>query len=1366
MKQVLLKLFRNIFDVSPKKMLFSGVSAGIKAVPGIALSALTLSVLAVALLPSGVLAQAKAAKSSRAKPLSIVFIPGNPSMQQAIVAIKQLRKEEKNLGNVQFHILPTELAERHKALLAESDAALVHNMGRDIAAAVTEPVKKMTQRGAKAFAVGAPFEEGEKRAGLTRDEELRAYAQEGGPENFALMIKRLLARDFGFDFKVGPPIVFPHEGFWNPWTDKMYERFEDYVADYLKTRPGAAERPWVGIMFYRSMAQSGNSPMLLGIGQVLEKSGFNVLPVFGYPPDTQIDRLMLDPQGKPRVEAAVSFTFKMGGSLKKTIPALQRLNVPVMNVISLRNQTQKEWEASPLGLALTERTWQIATPELSGIIAPTVIAAREKRRDTESGYEYILEVPIPERMEQMAARIKKWVDLRREANRDKRVAIIYYNYPPGKENVGASYLNVLPQSLWQILTRLERENYTTAGRPENEDALFERIVEHGVNIGSFTPGALEKMVRGGKAALWPVSEYRKHFARLPKKLRDDMIKGWGEPEKLPFMVWRDAKGKAYFVFPAQRFGNLLFAPQPARGWGEDVEKMYHDVTLPPHHQYMAFYLWLQKEFKTHAMVHVGTHATHEWLSGKEVGLGPEDPGDAIVGDVPQIYPYIVDDIGEAIQAKRRGVAAMISHMTPPFAPASLNKELVLLRGLLSDYLVSSQKSEGAAATKLAEINAQAKKLGILKDVGLEALEDAEDVENMEHYLKEISEEQSPYGLHTFGVSPEEELRQSTAEAIVGIEENLSPEERARRKADLVERMAKSGKAELDALVTGLAGQYITAGPGNDPIRNPDSLPTGRNLYGFDPSRMPSTGVWAQGQKLAGQFIEDYKKEHNGEFPDRVVFNLWATEAMRHEGVTESEILALMGVRPLWNGRGQVEGLEVIPRAELGRPRVDVTIVPSGLYRDLLPTLMLLLDDAVTKIKDIDEADNPVYANVQKTAKALEKRGVSKADAKRMAAVRIFTEQSGVYGTGVNSVIQASNTWDDEKKIADVYFNRVGNLFGQGYWGDSPGGKDLAVDIFKMALKDAKAAVHARSSNLYGTLDNDDVFQYLGATSMAIRQVNGGKLPDTLILNITGGKDKGRHETIDKFIGREMRARYTNPEWIKAMMKEGYSGARAVMEVVHNLWGWQVTNPEAIDAAKWQEMYETYVVDRNQLDIKQMFRDAENMLAYQSLVDKMLVAINKGYWKADAEVKKHLEEFNRELIAEAGVACDEHSCSSQEVITLAKAADEKLMSEANAMPAPDVTVMTGVAVTPAPPAPAAEAQPPAAPSQASPPSAAAKAAEPVEGYEVKEQPNPFADMTPEERNLALAGFAALVVAGFLIQSRRKRQARTLEYRIPA
>ena len=381
----------------------------------------------------------------------------------------------------------------------------------------------------------------------------------------------------------------------------------------------------------------------------------------------------------------------------------------------------------------------------------------------------------------------------------------------------------------------------------------------------------------------------------------------------------------------------------------------------------------------------------------------------------------------------------------------------------------------------------------------------------------------------------------------------------------------------------MAGRYIAAGPGNDPIRNPDALPTGKDFYGFDPSRLPTTATFAAGSRLATDLVASYRKRHDGQFPDRLVFNLWGTETSRHEGVMEAQILALMGVRPKWDARGRVQGVELIPQTELDRPRVDVTVIPSGLYRDLFPNLMLLLDQAVNVVKTDTNADNPLLRNIAAARAELEAQGVAPAEAERFASVRLFSVPSGTYGAGLDHVIQQADSWTNEQQVAGVFFNRMSHLFGQGFWGTraaSGTNADLSPMLLRLALKGAKGVVHSRSSNVYGAIDSDDFYQYLGGTAMAVREVNG-KSAETLVTDLSNPK-AGETITLERYMGREMRARYLNPKWIEAMLNEGYSGARMIRQVTDNLWGWQVTVPDAVDGAKWQEMYETYVQDRHAL----------------------------------------------------------------------------------------------------------------------------------------------------------------------------------------
>lgn len=1211
--------------------------------------------------------------SGLAQARTIVVIPGDQAMQAMVRAVQAVQKEPA-MGSLKFQVLSQSLpTESDLDAVANADLVIARHMVGAPAGRMAGAFQALAQRGVKAY--GAGSNRGVSGVlGLSEDSTLTRYLEAGDTDNLAHMIRFVAQRDFKLPVNAAPPKDLPKAALWHHHSGQLYERFDDYARAYLGQRKGADTLPWVGLVINRGQAIGGSDEAVKAVVRALEQRGFNVATAFGFPSPVPVERFLLDDAGQARVQAVVAMSMKLGNVPDTIGPVLERLNVPLVNAITLQRASRQAWEDSPIGLDLSERSWQISGPELAGIIAPTVVASKERRRDAATGLDYIAEVPIPERVNRLADRVQNLVALRTTPAPDKRVAIIYYNSPPGAANVGASYLNVLPRSLWQILQRMETQGYDVAGRPDTEDALFKRLHEHGTNVGSWSPGALAKLVSGGNAVLLPVAEYRRWFDALPAKLREPMLKAWGEPEAFTTMVWHDAQGQAQFVFPAQRFGKQLFAPQPARSWG-DVKKSYHDPALPPHHQYVAFYLWLQKNYKAHAMVHVGTHGTHEWLSGKEVGFTEADPSEVMVGAVPQVYPYIVDVVGEGLQAKRRGMATLISHMTPPFDQAGLNPDLVALHGLLDDYQVALEKSDSAAAATLVEINRVASKMGILKDIGKTALTDAEEVNDMHEYLHDIGQEQTPFGLHTLGVAPPVALLQSTAQAMVARMPDITRAEAAAREADMVALLTQSAAAELEALMAALAGRYVAASPGGDPLRNPASLPTGRNMYGFDPSRLPTPGVYAQGSQLASELLDRYQ-DKNKALPTRMMFVLWSGETMRHEGVLESQILALLGVKPKWDLYGRVVGLEVIPRSALGRPRVDVTITPSGLYRDSLPLLMQLLDDAVSAVKGLPEADNAVRLNVQTTRTALAARGIAPELAERLAAVRIFSAPPGAYGTGLDNTITAqSNEWSEERQVAEVYFKRIGHLFGQGFWGDAPAapsaqgtaspgdGKALAVDIFKMALEGVNLVQHSRASNLFGTLDNDDVFQFLGGAAMAVRQVNG-TTPDTLLLNLAD-PSKARHETLDQFLGREMRARYLNPAWINAMLKEGYAGARLVSQVVDNLWGWQVTVPEAVDAAKWQEMFETYVQDKHRLDIKNKFRDANNLLAYQSLVDRMLVAVNKGYWKPTPSVVAELNAMNLATIQEAGVACSPGNCSSEAVIRLAKAIDQKALQQASA-----------------------------------------------------------------------------------------------------
>ncbi|MCW2274832.1 cobaltochelatase subunit CobN [Rhodoblastus acidophilus] len=1263
-----------------------------------------------------------------AEPLQVhvALVVGDTESAAAIEAVQTLRADP-HLKGFAFHVVtPRALAKGATESLALARVVFVQTVGRNLSMTVAPFVPDIVARGGVVYAVGPSWDDDMARAGFSRDEVLSYFMRAGGPQNMANMARLALKQRFGLDLAVAPPRDLPEIG-------GLDLASGDIVADFdaLRARMPAdkRDRPWIGLAFYRSNALSGQLATVRALAAALDARGYNAAPFFGFPNEPTLEKFAFDRAGRPVFAAIGALSLKISNNPGTLGPLLDRIDAPVVNLITLNSQSEAQWLASPQGLDTVERAWQVGNAEYGGLTAPTVVAAKEVWRDPETGLEGVREKPIAERFLRAADRLAALARLRALPNADKRIALLYYNYPPGKATIGASYLNVLPQSLLALAGHLRDNGFRIDDLPEAEK-LIELIRDGGGNIARWSPGSLDALVRAGVKSgfvqLLPVETYEKWLEQeAPKTLRDAMNAKWGEPQNSKVMVWRDPEGRAFFVFPAFRFGNLLLAPQPSRGWEQNVESLYHDVTLPPHHQYLAFYLWLRRAFQADAMIHLGTHATHEWLSGKEVGLSGGDPGEIVVGATPQFYPYIVDDVGEAIQAKRRGMATIVSHMIPPLDKAGVAPQLKEITQLLSDHRVAQEKSPLVAAGLLDRIEDRARALGLLKDLGVVSLRAQKDsVEKLDDHIREISERATPFGLHTFGRAPDEAAMRKSAEAIA------APLQDSETISRLIAAMRQSAKDELDHLVRGLSGRHVPAGPGNDPARTPESLPTGRNLYGFDPTRLPTPAAWAIGEKLASDLVRDFHARKSA-WPDKYVFNLWGVESSRHEGVMEAQIMTLLGVRPQWDARGKIKGLEPIPRAVLGRPRVDVAVIPSGLYRDMFPVAMKWLDEAVTLSRVQDEADNAIRRHFETTRAELLAQGIGSERAEKLAGVRLFSVPSGAYGANLDKAIPLSNTYGEGKeadaKLSDLYFLRMHHAFGQGLWGDSVADRpDLGVDLLKGALRGAQGVIHSRSSKIYGALDGDDFYQYLGGTALAARAVNGAT-PEVLVTDMADPK-AARTETLEHYLGREMRARYLNPKWIEAMMKEGYAGAAFVTRMVENLYGWQVTTPEAVGDEKWQEIYETWVKDRNKLDIAQKFRDAKNLPAYQALVDRMLVAVNKGFWRASVETVADLDRLNRALIAEAGAACDKNTCSSPEITALAEQRDRKAAEPKEA--APSATQIAANVARAAAEAPAPNA-----------PTAAAKGE--ISGYLMEEKTGAGEGQTPPET--PLAGWILLIAA---------------------
>ena len=1151
--------------------------------------------------------------------------------------------------------------EQVKRVVSKTPIVVVDVMGRGLETFINESIDP-SQKSVYALR-GSLDDESLKAAGFIFDDEIADYYLHISVENIQNMLRLVIHRHLDKTVSYKPVKVRPRLGIYHPDAKQhgadgsgVFTDIKDYRSWQKKRQGYAPEKPAIGFLFFSSFLTQGQQEPMDDIIHRFEAEGFNVFPCFGRESEI-IKNYLLEPSGKSRVDIILAFSFKFYSGLTPELARLlQKMDVPIFSAISIYQDTLEQWRKSPVGIDAQSVAWSLAVPEISGLIEPTVLAAKEQHIHKRSGKSYFVSRLVDENMNRLIPRLKNWLVLQKKQAKNKRIALMFYNHHQGKQNIGASYLNVF-RSIEQIALSLGKNGYDT-GSVLTEEDIKSMIIASARNVGSWAPGELDKMLNKGQAIRLPLEIYKQWFETLPQEFKEKVITQWGTPERSFVMV----KDKS-FVIPAVRSGNLIILPEPARGWGDDPMKLYHDTTLYPHHQYLAVYLWLEKGFKADAMIHLGTHSTYEWTPGKQAGLSPSCSPEVLITDIPNMYPYIVDNIGEGIQAKRRGRGVMVSHLTPVLKQADVHEEYSRMAELVSEIEQAQAKGSLTVEEKVKELLSLAESTGIFSDLkdsfstdhehyhapGESVSHDhnkgdkpvwkmnratADKIHLLGHYLEDIKSDLIPFGMHTFGKSPDPDALKELTAAVLESNPRFSEDK-------LAENIAGCGSNEINSLIKGLEGRYVHPGQGNDPIRNPEALPTGRNFYGFNPGKLPTPAAWALGKKAAQQIIDNHIIKH-GAFPQKVAVIVWATETLRNEGVNESTILNLVGVKPKWSKTGRVIGIEVIKGKDLERPRIDVMVNASGLYRDLFPDKMLFLDQAIRLAEKQNDVENLIARHTARIKTRLIQGGMAPEEAEQMSRFRVFSEPPGAYGNGVGDMASGSSKWDDPDQVVNVYENRMGFAYGKGNTKTDPTWGVAAKQLFKAQLSQVDVAVHSRSSNVYGLLDNDDMFQYLGGLSMAIRK-ESGKAPETLI---TDQKKKGRVnvEDLGKTLGREMRSRYLNPKWIEGMKAEDYAGANAMSNFVEYLWGWDLTTPEKVDDDKWQQTYDVYVQDKYGLKLKEFF-DKASPWAYQSMTGRMLETHRKGYWQADqTQLETLAAEYAKSIVAK-GIACCDHTCNN-------------------------------------------------------------------------------------------------------------------------
>ena len=1198
--------------------------------------------IAIATFTLCVLTQAVSAQPAR---VAYLFSDGNlPGVLQAYKALLAERPDLRGQVSVSF-LTESLFDDVDRDAIGGADVLVLDIMNQQILDRFntthgTDLVGRVAEHG-MVLAVGEGLMSREQyvEKGAVWDERARAFWANWGFANQLGLLKQCLSIAGVPDLVVPDPQPSLEAGYY--YSDggagrvfATWHAFDAWRTANGKRRPGATR---VAVGFYKSTYYSGDTALLDAIIAEIEVQGAEAVPVFGYPGALAFENLLLDADGVARADVALAFLFRFA-NFEASKP-LQNIDIPVLSLVSLYGRTEAEWRASSQGLSVFEGTFQVAVPELAGLVAPTVVGSRERLEDPETGLSIVVRRPIESRVTLAVQRALRYAALAGKANAEKRLALIFYNYPPGKATIGASYLNVA-ESLANILQRLKREGYDVGSGELSADSVLNEITTKARNVGGYAPGELKELRAEGSVVLVGLDDYQSWLDEYAPALAQKVVDDWGPPAETTVMAVAEGYGRA-LVIPVVRYGNVVVMPQPARGWGEDDGKLYHADDLAPHHQYVATYAWLRNDFRADAVVHVGTHGTLEWLDGKDVGLSSEDAPDALIADLPDLYVYNVDVVGEGLVARRRGMATLVDHMVPPFKKGGPLPDLARLSESINDYHGSLYSNAKLAQAFLGQIREQVIELGITKDLDLDlpdiASLDQDTLHEIEKYMAELRDQNIPYGLHAFGRVPAPPHRASTVDAIVSTDRSLLPEEAVVLADELDRRIVESGDRELESLVRSLRGGFVPAGSGGDPIRNPDAYPTGKNFYGIDPDKVPKSAAWDMGVQLADQLLADHV-EANGRYPEKVSFVIWGDETMRHQGVLESQIFHLLGTRPVWDVRGKVIDVEVVPEAALGRPRVDIVIASAA--EGMFYNVTRLMDLAVQRVKVIEEAENYVRRHYLRTKAILIDRGYTEEEADRRAGVRIFDEAPGTFNLNTAGIVTASGTWDVDRGMADEYLSKMGHGFGNGFWGEP------MEDVFRMALSGTEKVVHSSSTMLYGALDNDDFYMYMGGLATAVRNIDG-TTPELVVSNT---RDPGRPEitTIDKFIGTEFRSRYVNPTWIEGMQREGYAGAGEMRAFVEHLWGWDATVTEVVDDAMWQESFAVYVEDKHELGMKAFF-ETHSPFAFQDMAGRMVETIRKGYWKADRETLDRLLNEYVESVNTHGVGCAEHTCGNPRLL---------------------------------------------------------------------------------------------------------------------
>ena len=1042
------------------------------------------------------------------------------------------------------------------------------------------------------------------------------YWLAGSDDNIANLVRMLVNRYadgprkvLRGTLKVGDPVEYPEIGIYHP-------RLPGRFAETAKALEGVSTgtRGTIGIVVMRSYLLAGNAAHYDGVITAIEARGYRTIPVFASGLDARpaIEQFFLQ-AGKPTIDALVSLTgFSLvGGPAYNDSRAaeniLASLDLPYIAAHPLEFQTIEQWSASDRGLMPVEATIMVAIPELDGATGPMVFGGRSSQLGEDSGRDMR---PIPGRAAMLAARVDKLAALRKTSLANRKVAIVLFNFPPNAGSVGtAAFLSVF-ESLHNTLKAMQAQGYAVEV-PETVDDLRNALL-HG-NAADF----------GAQANVCECIPAIDHIRNEPYLA--EIEAHWG-----PAPGRQLTDGANLFVL-GKRFGNVFVGVQPAFGNEGDPMRLLFEKSFTPTHAFSAFYRWIRTSFGANAVLHFGTHGALEFMPGKQTGLSDACWPDRLIDDLPNLYLYAANNPSEGALAKRRAAATLISYLTPPIAHSGLYRGLLDLKSSLQAWRDLTTEEQVARQDLASVIQAQAAAVDLA--AAEPAWDDAEaHVPALSAKILELEYTLIPHGLHVAGVPATRTERVDTLLALADSKHSMTlPRETIEALVDgakaatslpgadasqisVLEDLATfnhqlSQDHEIPAILRALDGRYIRPAPGGDLLRAPEILPTGRNLHGFDPFRIPSAIATRDGARQAALLLSRHLNDGHA-FPETIAIVLWGTDNLKSQGTPIAQALALIGARPRFDGYGRLCGAELIQLSELGRPRVDVVATISGIFRDLMPLQTKLLAEASYLAASAEEPEDQNFVRKH----ALAYMATTGCDLET-AALRVFSNADGAYGANVNVAVEGG-AWENEDELTELYARR--KCFAYGRTGKSARRPELLGAV--MASVDI--AYQNLESVELGVTTLDQYFDNLGGLSRMAKR-SGGEGPAVYIGDQTRGD--GTVRTLSEQVALETRTRMLNPKWYEGLLQHGYEGVRQIEAHVTNTMGWSATTG-GVDAWVYEKIAQTFM-----LDPEMRARLAElNPTSAAKVANRLIEANDRNYWSPDEATLEALRKASEEL----------------------------------------------------------------------------------------------------------------------------------------